>query len=53
MFENVMNIIKTRDLNIPGILFYNHEKLNINYEQLYFLIYILNLNNLEFDISKL
>ena len=52
MFENVMNIIKTRDLNIPGILFYNHEKLNINYEQLYFLIYILNLNNLEFDISK-
>lgn len=52
MFENVMNIIKTRDLNIPGILFYNHEKLNINYEQLYFLIYILNLNNFEFDISK-
>ena len=52
MFENVMNIIKTRDLNIPGILFYNHDKLNINYEQLYFLIYILNLNNLEFDISK-
>lgn len=34
------------------MLFFNHSKLNLDYEQLYFLIYLLNLDNLEFDISK-
>lgn len=52
MFNKVMDLIKTKDLNIPGLLFYNYSKLNIDYEQLYFLIYLLNLDNLEFDISR-
>ncbi len=52
MFNKVMDLIKTKDLNIPGLLFYNYSKLNLDYEQLYFLIYLLNLDNLEFDISK-
>lgn len=52
MFSKVMELIKTRDINIPGLLFFNHSKLNLDYEQLYFLIYLLNLDNLEFDISK-
>ena len=52
MFNKVMELIKTRDINIPGLLFFNHSKLNLDYEQLYFLIYLLNLDNLEFDISK-
>jgi DNA replication protein len=47
-----MDLIKTKDLNVPGLLFYNYSKLNLDYEQLYFLIYLLNLDNLEFDISK-
>ena len=52
MFNKVMDLIKTRDLNVPGLLFYNYSKLNLDYEQLYFLIYLLNLDSLEFDISK-
>lgn len=52
MFNKVMELIKTRNINIPGLLFFNHSKLNLDYEQLYFLIYLLNLDNLEFDISK-
>lgn len=52
MFNKVMDLIKTKDLNVPGLLFYNYSKLNLDYEQLYFLIYLLNLDNLEFDISK-
>ena len=52
MFNKVLDLIKTKDVNVPGLLFYNYSKLNLDYEQLYFLIYLLNLDNLEFDISR-
>ena len=35
-----------------NILFYNYEKLELNFEDLYYLTYLMN-NSLEFDISKI
>ena len=32
MFNKVMDLIKTKDLNVPGLLFYNYSKLNLDYE---------------------
>lgn len=53
MFENVMSLIKTRNLVVPGVLFFNASKLGINNDELYFLIYVLNLSDLKFDIAKM
>lgn len=52
MFNKVNNLIKGKDLIISNILFYNYEKLELNFEDLYYLIYLMN-NSLEFDISKI
>ena len=52
MFNKVNNLIKGKDLIISNILFYNYEKLELNFEDLYYLTYIMN-NSLEFDISKI
>ena len=43
---------KGKDLIISNILFYNYEKLELNFEDLYYLTYLMN-NSLEFDISKI
>lgn len=53
MFENVIELLKKRNLVVPGVLFFNVSKLGINYDELYFLIYVLNLNNKEFDMVKI
>lgn len=53
MFENVMTLLKKRNLVVPGTLFFNTSKLGINYDELYFLIYVINLSNLEFDMNKI
>ena len=52
MFNKVNNLIKGKDLIISNILFYNYEKLELNFEDLYYLTYIMN-NSLEFDIKKI
>ena len=52
MFNKVNNLIKGTDLIISNILFYNYEKLELNFEDLYYLTYLMN-NSLEFDISKI
>ncbi|HPF83357.1 MAG TPA: DnaD domain protein [Bacilli bacterium] len=53
MFENVVELLKKRNLVVPGSLFFNLGKLGINYDELYFLIYIMNLTNLEFDMVRI
>ena len=52
MFNKINNLIKGKDLIISNILFYNYEKLELNFEDLYYLTYLMN-NSLEFDISKI
>lgn len=52
MFNKVNNLIKGKDLIISNILFYNYEKLELNFEDLYYLTYLMN-NSLEFDITKI
>ena len=52
MFNKVNNLIRGKDLIISNILFYNYEKLELNFEDLYYLTYLMN-NSLEFDISKI
>ena len=52
MFNKVNNLIKGKDLIISNILFYNYEKLELNFEDLYYLTYLMN-NSLELDISKI
>lgn len=53
MFNKVNNLIKNKDLTISNLLFYNINKLNINYEELYYLIYLFNTNSMDFDISRM
>src|SRR5574344_1265366 len=53
MFENVIELLKKRNLVVPGVLFFNVAKLGINYDELYFLIYVLNLDNKEFDMVRI
>lgn len=53
MLENVVEMLKLKNLSIPGVLFFNTGKLGINYDELYFLTYILNIDNLEFDMVKI
>lgn len=53
MFENVLNLLKKRNLVVPGSLFFNLSKLGINYDEFYFLTYVINLSNLEFDMVKI
>lgn len=53
MYENVIELLKKRNLVVPGYLFFNVKNLGINYDELYFLIYVLNLSSLDFDMIKI
>ncbi|MEG2250871.1 MAG: DnaD domain protein [Bacilli bacterium] len=53
MFNKVKNMISKKDIVVPSILFYNKNLIGINYEELYFLEYLINTTNNEFDISKI
>lgn len=53
MFDKVLNLVKTRNLNISSNIFFHINELNITYEELYVLIYLMNLDNLEFDMVKM
>lgn len=53
MFDKVMNLVKTKNLYINGNVFFHIGELNITYEELYVLIYFMNLDNLVFDMVKM
>lgn len=53
MFDKVLDIVKTRDLVVPGSIFFKKEELGLSYEEIYILIYIFNLSDLEFDMVKM
>ena len=53
MFNKVLDIVKTRNLIVPGVFFFKKEELGLSYEEIYILIYIFNLSNPEFDMVKI
>ncbi len=53
MFDKVLNLVKTRNLVVPGTIFFHVNELGISYEELYILTYVINLDNLEFDMVKM
>ncbi len=53
MVNRVLNIIKSKDLIIPKILFINYRKLNITEGELILLIYFINLNSNLFNINAI
>lgn len=53
MFDNVVDLLKKKNIVVPGILFFNIVELGINYDELYFLIYLINLDDLKFDMVKM
>ena len=53
MFDKVLNLVKTRNLVVPGTIFFHLNELGISYEELYILTYVINLDNLEFDMVKM
>ena len=40
MLENVIELLKKRNLVVPGALYFNLGKIGINYDEFYFLIYL-------------
>lgn len=50
MFDKVLDMVKTKNLVVPGMIFFHLEELGITYDELYVIIYILNLSNKEFDM---
>lgn len=50
MFDKVLDMVKTKNLVIPGMIFFHLEELGLKYDELYVIIYILNLTNKEFDM---
>ena len=50
MFDKVLDMVKTKNLVVPGMIFFHLEELGLKYDELYVIIYILNLSNKEFDM---
>ena len=44
MFDKVLSLVKTKNLVVPGSIFFNMAELGISYEELYILIYIIPYN---------
>ena len=53
MFDNVIELLKKKNIVVPGVLFFNVPALGVNYDELYFLTYLINLDNLQFDMVKM
>lgn len=51
--EQVVDLLKNRDLNIPYVLFSNYKKLNITDTELIVLIYLLNTENLTYNPKEI
>ena len=54
MDDKVLDIIRSKDLVVPGFIFYKKEELGLSYDEIYMLIYIYNLpKDSEFDMVKM
>lgn len=53
MTEKMIGILKSKDFQIPQILFYRYKELNLNLDELYFMIYLLNSDSLVFNPKKM
>ncbi len=51
--EQVIDLLKNRDLSIPYVLFSNYKKLNITDTELIILIYLLNMDNLTYNPKEI
>lgn len=53
MTEKMIGILKSKDFQVPQILFYRYKELNLTLDELYFLIYLLNSDSLVFNPKKM
>lgn len=53
MFDNVIELLKKKNIVVPGVLFFNVATIGITYDELYFLTYLINLDDLQFDMVKM
>ncbi len=53
MTEKMIGILKSKDFQVPQILFYRYKELNVTLDELYFLIYLLNSTSLVFNPKKM
>lgn len=51
--EQVIDLLKNRDLSIPYVLFSNYKKLNITDTELIVIIYLINLDNLTYNPKEI
>lgn len=51
MLDKLISVLKIKNITIPGVIFFNVNKLGIDYTELYYLCYILNLDNPRFDLE--
>ena len=49
MTEKLIKLLKEKNFVLPQVLFYKYKDLNLNLEELYFIIYLLNINSLVFN----
>ena len=52
MHDKIKNLLLEKDINIPKLLFYNLDKLDITFEEFYYLVYFINNDNNKFDLGK-
>lgn len=53
MTEKMITLLKTKDFQVPQILFFRYKELNITTEELYFLIYLLNVDSTVFNPKQM
>ena len=49
MTEKLIKLLKDKNFVLPQVLFYKYKELNLTLEELYFIIYLLNINSLVFN----
>ena len=49
MTEKLIKLLKEKNFVLPQVLFYKYKELNLTLEELYFIIYLLNINSLVFN----
>lgn len=52
MTEKLIQLLKSNDFTVPQALFFRYKELNVSLEELYFLIYLINTNDLVFNPKK-
>ena len=49
MTEKLIKLLRDKNFVLPQVLFYKYKELNLTLEELYFIIYLLNINSLVFN----